>query len=305
MITDPKKMLSQEINKMTMEENVTIVIKTFERPSCLKRLVKSIRQYYSYIKIIIVDDSREPINTPLTNLCDYYHINFDSGVSYGKNFGLKKVTTKYYLLCDDDLVFGKETVLEKMYEVLEKGIFSLVSCNYMDHFNNTNLKLGCLRFEGTIDIENGVLQHRFKQNRGYLDQLPIYDILHNFFMADTQKMLMYPWDERLKTCDHTDFFLMLKTTKILCTKLENVMIYHKPQNDKFYKQYRYERIGEFQNIWYQKHGINKLIYIGNKLNFQDRVRYFHNRCWHDFLNFLILIGRRILSYLRTFVIGYG
>ena len=41
----------------TINEKVTIIIKTLRRHSCLDRLVKSIRKYYPDISIIIADDS--------------------------------------------------------------------------------------------------------------------------------------------------------------------------------------------------------------------------------------------------------
>ena len=41
----------------SINEKVTIIIKTLRRHSCLDRLVKSIRKYYPDISIIIADDS--------------------------------------------------------------------------------------------------------------------------------------------------------------------------------------------------------------------------------------------------------
>ena len=44
-----------------MLSDITILIKTFERPEYLDRLIKSIKLYYPNIKIIVADDSRNPI----------------------------------------------------------------------------------------------------------------------------------------------------------------------------------------------------------------------------------------------------
>lgn len=41
----------------SINEKVSIIVKTFKRYSCLDRLVKSIRKYYPFISIIIADDS--------------------------------------------------------------------------------------------------------------------------------------------------------------------------------------------------------------------------------------------------------
>ena len=41
----------------SINEKVSIIIKTYRRYSCLDRLVKTIRKYYPFISIIIADDS--------------------------------------------------------------------------------------------------------------------------------------------------------------------------------------------------------------------------------------------------------
>ena len=41
----------------SINEKVSIIVKTFKRYSCLDRLIKSIRKYYPFISIIIADDS--------------------------------------------------------------------------------------------------------------------------------------------------------------------------------------------------------------------------------------------------------
>ena len=38
-------------------KDVTIIVKTFDRYNCLKKLLKSIRKYYNDIPILIGDDS--------------------------------------------------------------------------------------------------------------------------------------------------------------------------------------------------------------------------------------------------------
>ena len=49
-----------EFEHQLVDESVTAVVKTFERPKEFKRLIKSIRQFYPDMHIIVVDDSRKP-----------------------------------------------------------------------------------------------------------------------------------------------------------------------------------------------------------------------------------------------------
>ena len=76
--------------------DLTIIIKTFERPHAVKRLFDSIRIFYSDLPIIIADDSRNPI----TSLGDAKIITlpYNVGLSKGRNSLIDIVQTKYFLL---------------------------------------------------------------------------------------------------------------------------------------------------------------------------------------------------------------
>ena len=41
-------------------DNVTIVIKTFERAKSVRMLMESLRLFYPFVPVIVIDDSREP-----------------------------------------------------------------------------------------------------------------------------------------------------------------------------------------------------------------------------------------------------
>lgn len=95
---------------------LTIVIKTFERYKTLARLLRSIRRYYPSVKIIVVDDS---FHRKEIKYVKKIYISCDSGVSAGKNEGLKYVTTKYALFLDDDFVFFRKTRIEDSLHLID------------------------------------------------------------------------------------------------------------------------------------------------------------------------------------------
>ena len=106
-----------------ISEKITIIIKTFERPDYLDRLIKSIKTYYPTIPIIVADDSEDPkIRTDVR----YYALPFDVGVSAGRNFLVKKVKTKYFITVDDDLIFDSETKLENFLRIIENNDIDLL-----------------------------------------------------------------------------------------------------------------------------------------------------------------------------------
>ncbi|OAD22917.1 beta-1,4-N-acetyl-galactosaminyl transferase 1 [Candidatus Thiomargarita nelsonii] len=237
-------------------------------------MVKSIRKYYDKIPIIVVDDSEKALSPIFPEISEYYHLPFDQGLSYGRNYALNKVKTKYVLICDDDMVFTKKTRLERMYQVLGKTDFSIVSCNLIDHKINSELRRGILRYEGTFEVENGMYKLFLGKNRGFKDRLPLYDIVRNFFMAKTEKIGEKPWDERLKVIEHEDFFLTMKEKNLLCTKLDDVFVCHYPRQTTKYQKYRRSRMDEFFEIFNRKYGVEKnLVVVGSLYSLMDNFIY--------------------------------
>ena len=97
--------------------DITFIVKTFERFYCIKRLVKSIFKYYPDANILIADDSEVSCKTYFYKKygdgnITVYELEKDCGLSYGRNFLLERVKTKYFVLLDDDFVFDKRTNIE-------------------------------------------------------------------------------------------------------------------------------------------------------------------------------------------------
>jgi hypothetical protein len=87
---------------------LTAVIKTFERPKILARLLASMKRTTPSLHVIVIDDSRHPI--PMDGV-DTVILPYDSGVSAGRQEGSRRVTSRYLLVLDDDFVFYRHTNL--------------------------------------------------------------------------------------------------------------------------------------------------------------------------------------------------
>jgi len=205
---------------VTLERDLSVLVKTFQRPDALHRLVASIRRFYPRIAVLVVDDSEEPLDPVPDGVTRYWHLPFDSaGLSAGRNFGLRHVETEHVLVCDDDMVFGRRTDLGAMVRTVTSTRFDLVSCMWMDHDPWTSIRRGYRRFEGTLEITGGTLVHRLGATRGTVDGLPVFDIVHQFFVAPADVLRRDPYDERLKIgTEHVEFFLRLKERGVLCTR---------------------------------------------------------------------------------------
>src|SRR5207302_98992 len=105
--------------------NVDILIKTFLRPDCVRRLVTSILARYPDAHLIIADDGDpdETVREYYADLSAAGHqillLPFNVGISAGRNRLVEASTRPYLLLLDDDFVFTGETRIETFVEVLE------------------------------------------------------------------------------------------------------------------------------------------------------------------------------------------
>ena len=109
--------------------DVTIAVKTFERPDSLREMLPSIRKLYPEVKILIADDSKKPYVEEIVQgdpNMEALILPFDVGLSRGRNELLKKIKTKYFVLCDDDFIFFKESKLERFREILENSDTELI-----------------------------------------------------------------------------------------------------------------------------------------------------------------------------------
>jgi glycosyltransferase involved in cell wall biosynthesis len=201
-VLDHMQRKAQLIEQDLVNNHLTVLIKTFERPTLLKRLVTSIKERYPNLRIIVVDDSNSPcqINGVETIIMPY-----DSGVSAGRNQGLFHVKTKYILILDDDFVFYRHTNLESVISIMENTpqidimggeVIYLPFFSKLDYSKGNNL----FPTEAAATMPRG----------SFIGDFPVYDKVANFYVARTERIKLVGWDNNLKRIDHADFFTRAK-----------------------------------------------------------------------------------------------
>ncbi|MFC1577145.1 glycosyltransferase [Candidatus Omnitrophota bacterium] len=231
-------------------DNITAVIKTFERPKKLDTLISSLRRFFPTIKIIVADDSKDPY--PRDDV-EYHILPYGAGLSAGRNFLVNKVTTKYLALFDDDFVCTKNTRLKEMAGIMERNPIDLVGGDAV-HFGKTRKPTNTL-----LKIEDGILIQFVEKNRGFINGFPIYDKTPNFFVAKTVKIKEVMWDEELKIFrEHEDFFLRAKG-KLVITRLPKFSVDHFP-GERLYGEEE-ERAVTASLIFNKKWGVKKVISV--------------------------------------------
>lgn len=215
-----------------LEKDLTIVVKTFERPSCLQDCLESINNMYPSIKVIVADDSLNPQKNDLAD--EYYLLPHDSGLSYGRNFLLKKVDTPYVMVVDDDTKFITNNCIEMMLNILYEN-------------EDIDLVAGCIpnnRFKGILHKDGEILYKLLGKHRDIINGNKIYDIVINLFIAKTDKIKEVSWDNELKICEHTNFFYRAKNI-LKSTVCEKALFLNSSATNEIYFKFRTSRIDEY------------------------------------------------------------
>ncbi|XP_053545213.1 beta-1,4 N-acetylgalactosaminyltransferase 2 [Bombina bombina] len=181
---------------------VTITTKTFLRYNKVRILIKSIREFYPNITIIVADDNENTEKIEEPNV-EQYFMPYAKGWFAGRNLAVSQVTTKYFLWVDDDFLFTKDTKIEKLVQVLEETDLDLVGGSV----NGNDFKFRIVYQEG--DEEGGCL-HKKHGSYHKLEGFPncvIASGVVNFFMAHARRVLAAGFDPKLQRVAHTEFFI--------------------------------------------------------------------------------------------------
>ncbi|KAI3360238.1 hypothetical protein L3Q82_014551, partial [Scortum barcoo] len=246
-----------------ISSQVTITTKTFLRYTQIKELLKSIRRFYSNIKVIIADDSFEPehiteeyvqhyimhasssdctraspMHRPLQitpQMFDQIQVVRDScdgcflsqGWFAGRNLAVSQVTTKYFLWVDDDFVFTEETKIEKLVEVME----AVPELDVLGGSVQGNQFYFSLLYEEGEEMDGGCLHRKSKGKFHSLPGYPQCSVVSgvvNFFLARTDAALRVGFDPKLQRVAHSEFF-MDGLGSLLVASCDHVTIGHQPK----------------------------------------------------------------------------
>ncbi|MGO5578626.1 glycosyltransferase [Catenibacterium mitsuokai] len=131
---------------MNSSELLSIIVPIYNSEKFLNKCIDSIlKQRYDNIELILVDDFSSDSSSDICenysnsdSRVNYYRMNCNKGVSYARNFGLKKANGKYVTFVDSDDFVDKDiytTTLKKMCDV-ELVIFDAVDISINNEIQN-------------------------------------------------------------------------------------------------------------------------------------------------------------------------
>jgi glycosyltransferase involved in cell wall biosynthesis len=176
---------------------LTIIIKTFERPRELRRLVRSIHRLQPGVRIVVADDSRQPC---VIDGVDMVRLRFNSGVSAGRNAALAQVRTEYFMSLDDDFVLTKHSDIAA-------PLLKMMAAPSLDIVGGVIVNLPEF---STIDYTTAGLfstpQQPLREPGTLVEGLPIRLKVPNFFVGRTETVRRVGWTDDLPFIEHLDFF---------------------------------------------------------------------------------------------------
>lgn len=274
-----------------MLEDVTLIIKTFERPNALTRLLDSIEAADFDGPVLIADDSREPSQASIQDaygdlITDYICLPFNVGLSAGRNALLDRVETPYFVLNDDDFVYGPITDLAWMREQLATTDLELLggvvrepdlvqwsqlhqptikeTAGALYHVARTLLRnvwerqYSVNRFHGDIEITDDSVALIHNEAPG-ASPFRRCDYTLNFFMAETEavRSKVGGWAEELKMQEHWEFFYRAKRGGLHVAHSDDVGVIHISNRTVHYNKYR-EHQTEYRERGLKLHGLREL-----------------------------------------------
>jgi glycosyltransferase involved in cell wall biosynthesis len=238
---------------------VTLFIKAFERKRCVERLLDSIDKYYGHfghsLTILVADDSEVPAPPEFRsrNKVVFLPMEFDSGLSAGRNLMLDRTETEYFVLLDDDFVFSADTRIEEFVRILEENPeIDLVAGTVVDHGK------GERRYSLAITLEDGILTRHHGENVGRANGLELYDVVLNFFIAKTDVVRRVRWRDQLKIVEHLAFFIDAKREGVVSAVHPAVKIDHVKFHTPYYRTFRNDRVKDFSTLFFEMFGISEV-----------------------------------------------
>ena len=181
----------------SLDDQLTVIVKTFERPAILRRLVASIRRRYPSLPIIVADDSREPSRLPEV---DTIVLPYDSGVSAGRQAALDRVRTP---LCR-----GSRRRLRILAHDCTRTCGAKLARNpTIDILGGQLVDLPLFRVrQPPLGQIFATRAHPLVPIGSTIDGLLVCDKVANFYVARTERLRLVGWDAALRRIDHADFF---------------------------------------------------------------------------------------------------
>ena len=211
-------------DRRNVQENVTFIFKSFNRHKLAKRLYDRIISYYPNVRVIIADDSREPLDLPCV-----IHLPFNSGISKGLNAALEQVQTPYVMRLDDDELLTPGSKIHDQLRYLQTHPqVDLVGIQPVKNAKKSAASYGSVTMKKPLLIPAGT----------DIDGKTVVYKTPNIFLARTDKIRQLGYDPNIRMLDHHEFFNRAAGVLVCVQDAEAYVLHLHNMFDKDYSRYR-------------------------------------------------------------------
>jgi len=227
-----------------------ILVKSFLRPECLLRCLRSIKEHYPDVPIHVADDSLrdgeeyswEFRRCQMVQGVEWHQLPFDTGLSAGRNHMVKHANAPYVLICDDDFVFTEETRIDKLAGVLDTRP-DLISVSGVVHNSDGRIADWSADIYETADgvVVHGPPSQAWQDVAGTM--ICEVDLCWNFMLVRRNVLLEYPWDDELVIDrEHFDWMFATKKAGLRKAYTRDVVVDQYRQNSAEYQEFRNRKL---------------------------------------------------------------
>ena len=233
----------------------TAIVKTFQRPDTVRRLVHSLRTNLPGSPVIVADDGTPYADAeePLEGVTEHLKLPHDSGISRGRNAALELVETPYLLLLDDDFVVQPDHEVLDAIALLEESDEYDILCFRQSRDSGKSWSSWASDFRH--DSKRNTL-HRIAAQQPITGIVQRVDMGLNAFVARTERIREVKWDDELKVGEHWDFFWRAKQAGLRVGIYTGIGLWHPGSSEGglVYKNHRL-RIKKFRALAVKKLGL--------------------------------------------------
>lgn len=212
-----------------------------------KRLYKNLQTFYPGIRVIIADDSAEPLrlqDDPLTVI----QLPFNSGLSYGLNKALERVETPYVLRMDDDELLTRRTKLTEQLLFLQRHsevdlvgfcVLNTIRCKDPDQDVSRFTSFSMRGVPMPLRIPH---MTQIDGNHFVMGKVP------NIILVRTEQLRKVGWDDQIRMMDHQDFFWRAAGHLVSVIALGTAVFHDHNPFDRHYQRYRQDVEGDLRYI---------------------------------------------------------
>ena len=228
---------------MSNLSDVTALVCTFLRDEYLFNCVRSLKNTYPSIRVLVADDGHisdvKEHGLRALGVEKYIRMPFNVGICAKRNTLLTYVETPYILIGDDDFTYTVSTRLQDLHQMMDicdlAGGAMLEEGVNLKHFESVFLQ----QSDGGLLFKD-IVEDYVRSSAGI--RYAFADLVFNFFIAKTTTIRGVGWEENIKVCyEHEDFFLGLHQQSVKVAYCPDSVVQHRTlliPDSKEYYEYR-------------------------------------------------------------------